>query len=374
MAESDQTEEPTEHKLQQARKKGQVCKSQDVTQALLLAGLSAVLYALSTNIYRDIARFAQGVYKGIPHMVLENQLTPYNVNHFGVGFILMFIKIIIPLLAVGFLIALAGNLAQIGFLFATEPLMPKFNKINPMNGLKKIFSIKGAIELVKQIAKVGMLGVIAYMILKKAIPVLANSIEWTLENVTHYIKQIALQLFSQVIVISFVLAGADYLIQKKQFLKDMRMSFKELKDEYKETEGNPEIKSKQKQIARQMAMGGMMKDVQNADAVITNPTELAVAIKYDPQEMPAPVVLAKGKRLIAQQIKEIAEEHDIIIYENVDLAQAMFQACEVGQPIPVELYAAVAEVLAFVYRQKRKKELMRAERLRGGRSPYRKPV
>jgi len=154
------------------------------------------------------------------------------------------------------------------------------------------------------------------------------------------------------------------MIQKHQFMKDMRMSFKELKDEYKETEGNPEIKGKQKQIARQMAMGGMMQAVPDSEAVVTNPVELAVAIKYDPATMQAPQVVAKGKRLIALQIKAIAEEHDIFIYENVDLAQTMFQSAKVGQTIPVELYTAVAEVLAYVYKQKKKREMARMRRMR----------
>ena len=361
MAESDQTEEPTDHKLQEARKKGQVCKGQDFPTAMLLVASAAMLHAVGKNYFWEIYEMAYRVYKGFPTM----ELNMFNVNHYSFAVILKFLTLIFPLLAVVFLVAIAGNIAQIGFIFTTETMSPKLSKLNPFAGFKKIFSMKTIFTLVQNILKVAATGVIAYLVVKKSIPVLATAANWEVDNTVHYIKQVGVDLFSQIIIVSFVLAGVDYLIQKHQFMKDMRMSFKELKDEYKETEGNPEIKGKQKQIARQMAMGGMMEAVPNSDAVVTNPTEFAVAIKYDPATMQAPLVVAKGKRLIALQIKSIAEENEIYIYENVDLAQMMFKSAKVGQTVPVELYTAVAEVLAYVYKQKKKKEMLRMSRMRG---------
>ena len=367
MAESDQTEEPTEHKLQEARKKGQVCKGQDFPTALLLVASAGILHGMGKNYFWRIYEFAYGVYHGIPN--ITELLTQFNVGHYSMGVIFMFLGMIIPLLAVAFIVAVIGNVAQIGFILTTEPMQPKLSKINPFAGVKKIFSIKTIFTLLQNIAKVMVIGIIAYLLVKKAIPILPKAINWELENTVHYVKQVGVQLFSQVIVGSFVLAGADYLIQKYQFMKDMKMSFKELKDEYKETEGNPELKAKQKQIAREMAMGGMMEAVPDSDAVVTNPVEFAVAIKYDTATMQAPQVVAKGKRLIASQIKSIAEDNNIYIYENVDLAQMMFQACDVGKTIPVELYTAVAEVLAYVYKQRKKREMKRMRMRAGGRGP-----
>ena len=361
MAESDQTEEPTEHKLQEARKKGQVCKGQDFPSALLLVASAAILHTMGKTYYLKIYQFAYHVYKGFPDM----NVTLYNVNHHSIAVVMMFVGLIMPLLAVVFLVAIAGNVAQIGFLLATEPIIPKLSKINPFAGIKKIFSLKTVFTLLQNIAKVGAIGIIAYLLVKKSVPVLANAAEWDVPNTVLYVKKVGVQLFFQVIIASFVLAGIDYIIQKKQFMKDMRMSFKEMKDEYKETEGNPELKAKQKQIAREMAMGGMMEAVPDSDAVVTNPVEMAVAIKYDANTMKAPLVVAKGKRLVAAQIKSLAEDNNITIYENVDLAQMMFGACEIGKTVPVELYTAVAEVLAYVYKQKRKKEMMKMRRRAG---------
>jgi len=366
MAESDQTEEPTDHKLHEARRKGQVCKGQDFPTALLLVASGAILHAMGKNYFWSIYEFAYNIYKAIPNVdILLNE--QYSISHYGMQVIFFFLGMIIPLLAVVFLVAVIGNVAQIGFILTTHPLQPKLDKINPFAGFKKIFSIKTVFTLLQNILKVVAIGIIAYLLVKKATPILPEAINWELEDTVHYIKQVGVQLFAQVIIASFVLAGVDYLIQKKQFMKDMRMSFKELKDEYKETEGNPELKAKQKQIAREMAMGGMMQAVPNSDAVVTNPLELAVAIKYDANTMQAPQVVAKGKRLIAAQIKSVAEENNIYIYENVDLAQMMFQACEVGKTVPVELYTAVAEVLAYVYKQRKKKEMMKMRRRVPGR-------
>ena len=367
MAESDQTEEPSDHKLQEARKKGQVCKGQDFPTAILLVVTAAMLHVMGKTYFWKIAEFADHVYRGLPGF----HINIFDCDHYSKVVLTMFLGMIIPLLAVVFIAAVAGNLAQIGIIFTMDPIMPKIDKINPIAGFKKIFSIKTIFTLVQNVLKVAGTGVIAYMTVKKAIPVVCTAVNWDIENTVHYVKQTAVQLFSQIIIVSFVLAGVDYMIQKHQFMKDMRMSFKELKDEYKETEGNPEIKGKQKQIARQMAMGGMMQAVPESDAVVTNPTEFAVAIKYDPASMQAPQVIAKGKRLIALQIKSIAEENEIFIYENVDLAQTMFKACKVGQTVPVELYTAVAEVLAYVFKQKKKQEMARMRRMgaRGGGAP-----
>lgn len=360
---SDKTEEPTEHKLQEARKKGQVFKSQDATSTLLLAATAGVLGATGAKIFWDLGRFALHTWSRIA-TVMSDPVSDRATIAFTLEPFTVIIKILAPLLAAGFFVAIFGNMAQIRFLFSTEVITPKLSKLNPIEGVKKIFSVKSLIELGKQVAKLVVIGWIVISVIKTNIPVLSNAIPWNLYETTSFLKKIVQQIIGNVLVGMAVISIIDFLLQKKQYMKQMKMSMQELKDEYKNTEGNPQVKGKIKQMMRQASQGRMMGDVAGASAIITNPTHLAVAIRYKQGEDRAPVVVAKGERIIAVNIKSIAEDNDIPIVENVELARALFGAAQVGQPIPPDMYKATAEVLAYVFKLKRRKEQRRKMRSR----------
>ena len=360
---SDKTEEPSEHKLQEAKKKGQVCKSQDITSTILLAVTASILGALGAKIFWELGSFAR-FYWGQAVIMGDQPLGERFLFKDIIFAMITFFKLLAPLFVAGFIFAIAGNMAQIKFIFSTEPLIPKLSKINPIEGFKKIFSMKSLMELFKQIAKLVVIGYIVYSLLKQNIPILATAIDWDLFQTTSFLKSIIKKVISNVLVGMVALSILDYIIQKKQFMKQMKMSMQELKDEYKNTEGNPQVKGKIKQLMRQAAQGRMMGDVAGASAIVTNPTHLAVAIRYKQGEDQAPIVVAKGENLIAVQIKTVAEESEVPIVENVELARALFGAASVGQPIPPDLYKATAELLAYVFKIKRRKEQKRRMRTR----------
>ncbi|MEN3014642.1 MAG: flagellar biosynthesis protein FlhB [bacterium] len=358
---SDKTEEPTEHKLQEARKKGQVLKSQDVVMFVVMVGSFAVLIAYSKTIALKVVEFSKDIYLGefFRNAVNSDNLIAFLTGAF-IKSLILFAIAVLPIAMIALLAGIIGNLAQIGFLFTFEPLSPKFSKINPVDGFKRIFSKKSLVELLKNVLKIGTISILVYMLIKSNIKLFMDFPRtWDFIPFLNEFKKIIEKMIWQVIGVFVLLAAFDYFVQKKFFMKDMKMSFKELKDEYKELEGDPHVKAKRKQMARQMAMGGGIGGVKDATAVVTNPVHYAVALKYEHGQMQAPQVVAKGERYFAQLIKEIAEKSEIPIVENVELAQMLYSKCKVGDYIPVELYQATAEVLAFVYKMKKKKKLVR---------------
>lgn len=361
---SDKTEEPTEHKLQEARKKGQVFKSQDIIQTALLLTTAGLLYALRGNLTSSIRDFMMWSWNLITPTLDLNSRSMFKD---GLQVVFVYFKILAPLFAGAFIVAIIANMAQIKFIFTFETMKPKLSKLNPIEGFKRIFSMKSLVELLKQLIKLGAVTYTCIKVVGNRIMMLQFAPMWPLQDTIAFIKGMAVKIVSYVLVVMAVLSVLDYLFQYKQHMKQMKMSIKELKDEYKDTEGNPQVKGKIKQLMRQNAQSRMMGEVGDSSAVVTNPTHLAVAIRYKPGEDAAPKVVAKGKRLVAVQIKLLAEEHDVPILENVELARALFSACEVGAIIPVELYKATAEVLAYVFRLKRKRELMKKRRFLAGR-------
>ncbi|MCE7870087.1 flagellar biosynthesis protein FlhB [bacterium CPR1] len=362
-SDSDKTEEPTEHKLQEARKKGQVLKSQEIISTLLLLACYGVLLTCGKMMLARIIDYTKYIWMLIPTFQMNER------NLMGESMLMMGTVLIVlaPLLASVFVMAILANVAQVKFLFTVEPLKPSLSKINPIEGFKRIFSMKSVMELVKQILKVAVIGWICYKCVKGELPKFAASPQMDLSQTIGLVKTILVRLTFQVLIGMTALSILDYLFQYKQFMKQMRMSMQELKDEYKDTEGNPQVKAKMRQLMRQGAQGRMMEEVPNSSAVVTNPTHLAIALKYETGVDPVPMVVAKGENLVAQQIKVKAEDHDVPIIENVELARTLFGACEVGQAIPTELYKAVAEVLAYVIKLKRKREMKRRRGKTGAR-------
>ncbi len=352
---SDKTEEPTEHKLQEQRKKGQVMKSQDVISTLGLIAAVGTLYGAGAFMYYLIEDFWLYWWGLIP----DFDPTQRSFFHDTLSVIGMMTMTLAPLLAAVFMAGVVANVAQVKLLFTVEPMKPSLKKINPISGFKNIFSVKSLMELFKQLAKLGVVGWICISVVKGELEGFALAPLLDIQTTISMVGDVVAQIIKSVVLGMIVIAVVDYVFQKKQFIKSMKMSFNDLKDEYKETEGNPQVKAKIRQKMQQASQGGMMGEVPNANAVITNPTHLAVAIKYDKEQCPVPTVVAKGKELIAVQIKIRAEDCEVPVVENVELARALFGACEVGQAIPTELYKAVAEILAYVMKLKRKKEMRR---------------
>ncbi|NDD26856.1 MAG: flagellar biosynthesis protein FlhB [Proteobacteria bacterium] len=353
---SDKTEEPTEHKLQEARKKGQVFKSQEIVSTCMLLATAGVLMTAGGWMFGEVINFTRARWTNI---IENSDFAGRDLKLDFAWWTFAFLKILGPLLALAFVMAVIANVAQIQFLFSTESIQPKLSKINPIEGFKRIFSAKSLMELAKQLAKLGLIGWIVYKVVRESLPSLVNLIEQDIGYTVTTTRSICIEIIKKVIVGSIVIAAVDYIFQKKQYMKQMKMSMQELKDEYKDTEGNPQVKGKLRQLMRQASQGRMMEGTAGANAVVTNPTHLAVALRYEQGLDGAPKVVAKGENLIAAQIKVIAEDNDVPVLENVELARALFSACEVGQEIPPDLYKGVAEVLAYVFKLKRKRQMRR---------------
>lgn len=350
---SDKTEEPSEHKLQEARKKGQVLKSQDVISTGVLAAAGYMFLFTGNWMYKNITEFTKHYWTLIEHPALEDHPLIMLIAHYCLTVLLC----VLPLLLAVCLMGITANVFQIKLLFTFEPMKPSLEKINPISGFKKIFAMKSIIELLKQLLKLTVIGILCWKAVASDIPLFASSPHEELETTAAFVMTIIRRCLQWVVMGSVALAGLDYAWQYKQFMKQMRMSHHDMKEEYKETEGNPHVKAKMRQMMRQGAQGRMMEEVPNASAVVTNPTHMAIAIRYKQGEDQVPVVVAKGERIKAQQIKVLAEDNEIPIIENVELARALFGACKVGQAIPTEMYKAVAEILAYVMKLKRKKAL-----------------
>jgi flagellar biosynthetic protein FlhB len=252
-------------------------------------------------------------------------------------------------------IGLISNVAQVGFYFSTEALAPKWSKLNPLHGIKNIFfSRRSAVEMSKGLAKMILIGLVSYFTLDSLLSDSLQLVDADAQAVVTYMAKGALAVGFKASAVMLVLAGFDYAFQRFEYERNLRMTKQEVKDEYKMLEGDPQIKSRIRTIQRQIAYKRMMTDVPKADVVVTNPTHLALALKYDGVKMTAPKVVAKGADLIAQKIKEIAKQHHVPIVEDKPLAQALYKAVDIGEEVPEQLFQAVAQVLAYIYRMRDK--------------------
>lgn len=348
----DKTEKATPKKRQDARKKGQVLQSREIASAMVLIFVFIVLKVFGGYIYNEIAGFTKSIITGYPDTY--GLFTPHAVTKLFIDAVIVLIKTTAPIFAVAAITGLLVGYAQVGFLFTMETISFKFNRINPLNGIKRIFSMRGAVELVKSVVKIGLIGYVAYSYLSGEASNVLKLMDMDVMGVAAYIASTSLNVAIRICVVLILLGVLDYGYQWWEYEKSLKMSKQELKEEYKQMEGNPEIKSKIKQKQRQMSMRRMLHDVPKADVVITNPTHYAVAVRYDTAVSDAPSVIAKGQDFIALRIKEVAKEHKVEIVENKPLARTLYETVEIGQAIPPELYQAVAEVLAFVYSLKGK--------------------
>lgn len=346
----EKTEPATPRRREEARKKGQVAKSGEVGTALMVLGGVMFLRAMGPYIVRNLK---ETVYYFLNNMAAWEGDTLGLRSFFLVALVkfgLTIAPIFLGFIVIGFL----GQVIQVGFMASTEALMPKFSRINPIEGFKRIFSKRALIEFVKSVAKVSLVGYLVYRLIRGNLQWLPHLGLLELGQSANLLVDSVYQMGLQVGLFLLIIAAADYWWQRREFENSIKMSKEEIKEEYKQLEGDPLIRSQIRQRQRQMASQRMMQAIPSADVIITNPTHYAIAISYKPGEMSAPQVVAKGRGVIAQRIKEEGAKHRITTVENRELARALYDSCEVGQEIPAHLYPAVAEVLAFVYRLRKK--------------------
>ena len=347
----EKTEEPTPHKLREARKKGQIAKSKEITTAIMVIVSFYVLKTSASFIWENMTSISRNVYLHIP---LE--FSASIVGHLLKETLFTFLLALGPIMAANFIVALIIESAQTGFLVSVESIKPKFSKLNPIEGFKKYFSLKQYVELLKSVIKMAIVITLLYGIIKKEFYMVLISQHITLYQVVQFTADLVMQVVTQVGLFYFIIAIFDYMYQKYEHIKGLRMSKKEIKDEYKQLEGDPTVKQRQKEAARQLSQGRQMGAVPSSDVVVTNPVHVAVAIRYTPGDTEAPMIVAKGQRLFAESIKTLAKEHAVPVIESPQLARDLFRYTDVNFPVPPNYYKAVAEILAFVYNLKKKRQ------------------
>ncbi len=347
----EKTEPATAKKLRDAREEGKVARSKELTAAFDLIVLFLVLKVFISFVAENLLDVFSYIYNLMPDFVEQNakDVSGQAVGNLISNMLLQIVIICAPFFIFGFAVTLVITIYQVGWKVTTKPMMPKLDKFNPINGFKRMFSSESLFELLKSILKIGLIVYIAYSCIKDEADNLFILYEIPLKQAIVLTGTIVLDAGLKISIAYLVIGIADYIYQKYKFSEDMKMTKQEVKDEFKNTEGNPEIKGRQRQKMREVSQRRMMQDVPKADVVITNPTHYAVAIKYDAETAKAPIVLAKGEDYLAQKIKEAAREHQVEIVENKPLARMLYANVDIGQEIPPELYQAVAEVLAMVY-------------------------
>lgn len=358
MAEEDQgqerTEEATPKRRDEAREKGQVAVSREVASAVVLGASLIYFYFGSGHLMDGIVEIMKTAFRDAGRVVLSQE----NFHALMITLVYKVFLLIFPLLLAVFLAGFLANALQVGFLFSWEAVQPKLSKIDPFKGLKRLFSLRSLVELVKSLFKISVVGLIAYLVIVKEIPGLFPLADQSIWGMIVFIGRVAFKIMMLTCFVLLIMALLDYIYQRWEFEKSIRMSQQEIKEEFKHTEGDPLIKSRIKRLQRDIARKRMMAGIPKADVVITNPTHLAIAIRYDQDNMNAPVVVAKGAGHIALKIKEIAAKHQIPIVENKPVAQVLYKIANIGDMIPADLYRAVAEILAYVYKQKEKSAMV----------------
>lgn len=347
---AEKTEKATPKKRKKAREEGQVAKSQEIGTAVTFIFAFASLFLFAGYILTGISNVFFVVYDSM-FRIHDLQNVQYAVRLLAYMFTQV-ILIALPMLLLTLLLGLIVNIAQVGFHITHKPIMPKLSKIDPIKGFKKIFSLRSLMDLAKSLAKLVIILAVVYFVLMSELDNIMMIITLPLTNAFMYVGGVIIRLGITVGAWFIFIAAVDYAFQRYKHNKDLRMSKQEVKDEYKQIEGNPQIKGRIRSKMREASMRRMMQDIPKADVIITNPTHYAVAVHYDRASLGAPKVVAKGLDYLAHRIKEIGMEHNITLVENMQLARALYAAVDVGQEIPPELYKAVAEVLAYVYKLK----------------------
>jgi len=347
----ERSEPATPRKRQKTREEGRTAKSQDLGAAVVILGGLGMIFILFRWWFAWIANLVETC---LLFMAGDQIGREGWISLLGREALKTFFYVWLPLGFVGGLFGLGINIYQVGFFIASKPLIPDFKRMNPISGMKKIISLRSLVELSKGIVKAGLLLLMVYAALRNELEGMSHAIAFPLIQGVPIVVETIWWLALKMALLLLVLGIFDYVYQRWEFERSIKMSKKEIKDEYKQMEGDPKIKQKIRQRQREMARQRMMSEVPKADVVVTNPTTYAVALQYEREIMDAPVLLAKGRGVIARRIREIAEEHKIPIVENPPLARSLYDIAEIGFEIPESFYKAVAEVLAFVYKMRKK--------------------
>lgn len=345
----DRTQKATARKRRKARRKGQIARSREVPFAVTFLIFVLLLAYQGGNLLQRLEEPFRAFWSG----GFGPEVTPATVSlvFFRLGWFL--VSLAGPLLAMVFVLSVGSLVGQGGFVFSGDPLKPNLNKLNPAKNVQKIFSKNGIIQLLRSLALVGMITYLSYSVLRDHLGDFALMAAMDVGTMLSLWGSILYQVTIRIAILLAVLAAGDFAFQRYQHEENLKMTKQEVKDEFKDTEGNPQIKGRIRRLQLEMARRRMMAAVKEADVVVTNPTHFAVALQFEMEVMAAPEVVAKGCDLLAQRIKKVAEEHNVPLIENVELARALYQTVEIGEEVPVQLYRAVAQILAYVYKLKK---------------------
>lgn len=347
---SQKTEDPTPKKLEEARKKGQVPLSREINNWVMLAMGTLVVLAVGPTMMKNLGNHLRSY-------IADAHLMPGVPGGFGVFIADSFMDILgIMMLPLVLLVAAAflGPFLQVGPLFAPDIIKPDISKISPLKGFERLFSMRSIAEFVKGILKIAIISVVGLFLLYPFFGKIDHMVGLSIASMLGELDGLVFRLMIGILFVMFIVAVIDLMYQRYEHMKKMRMTKQELKDEYKQSEGDPHVKAKLRQLRQEKARARMMQSVPSADVVITNPTHYAIALKYDPEENIAPIVVAKGVDYIAAKIREIAAENDVVMVENKPLARALYDNVDIDDPVPAEHYKAVAEVISYVFRLKGK--------------------
>lgn len=353
MAETDQekTEEASSYRREEYRRKGQVAQTKELGTVFSLLASALLVWMVGRQFIQHSQSF---MHLGLTDFIkkIMTGATPGEILKLAT---FEGAKILLPVFLLFFIISILSSVLQVGFVTNEEALDLNFERLNPVEGTKRVFSLKSLVEGLKSLMKMGLVGYVLYTILKKDINFIPHLGNLQAEQLMMYLGAMVVKMLATIGVLMGVLAAADYFYQRWTLEKQMRMTKQEVKEEHKSREGDPHIKAKIRRIQREMSNRRMMDAIPKADVVITNPTHIAVVLKYDPTQNAAPQLVAKGADLVAQKIREMAREHNIPIIENKPLARTIYKTLKIGQVVPRELFNAVAQVLSYVYKLKRKK-------------------
>jgi len=349
----EKTEQPTDKKLIDAREKGEVTKSREINSLAVFGTGLIMIYITKGFLGRKIYELAFDSLNSLDRLKLNATI----LQTYMLKWVLFLFTIIMPVLIGIVVMSIVSNIAQVGFKFSLKILSPRLGKFNPIKGFKRLFfSSHSFVEVAKSLVKLSLIGTFAYFVINSLIKDTLYVIGLTLEDTLSFMLDAAFSMIWKIVMLFVLIASVDYLFQRFKFKKQMMMSKHELKEEFKQSEGNPHIKSKIRKQMIQNARRRMMHDVPSADVVITNPTHYAIALKYEIDKYAAPKVVAKGMDELAQRIKKIAAENNVPIHEDKELARALYKICDVGDFIPTKLFKAVAQILAYIFQMKKVKK------------------
>ena len=343
----EKTEKATPKKRQDERKKGNVFISKDITALISILGIFFSMKLLFPSMYKTTKAFT---FRYIGYAAYKTDLTDSFIKEIAVTSLDAFVRAAIPIILIAMLIGVAITLAQTKLLFSMESLKPKFNRLNPLEGIKKLFSLKSMVEVLKGIIKISIILIVLYNFIKGRFVDFSRTLTMGLMDSSHFMLKSVLDMVFNISIAFTGIAAIDYFYQWWDYERQIKMSKHDLKEEYKQMEGNPQIKGKIKEIQRQRAMSRMMQAVPSADVVIKNPTHYAVALKYDIENDSAPILVAKGQDELALRIIKVAEENNVSVIENKPLARSIFAATDLNREIPAEHYGEIAEILVYIYK------------------------